>query len=193
MMMTAQSVFALIAGWKIHPRQITAETADFLSKRRAATAMSDSPDNQFTFDQVDKSNAAEVRRYHEEKMEREAENIPEGQEPLYLRGDPTLRGAVVFGLFILGTIIGVAMMPASPEAGTIFGLMTAGAAWLTITRSGVVFRRTFRDHNMDLDTNSQQQQQSSSSKPKQICSNCGWRNPRTNNYCHDCGTGLDSE
>ena len=37
----------------------------------------------------------------------------------------------------------------------------------------------------------EQQQSSSKSDQKKICQNCGWQNPKDNNYCHDCGGELN--
>lgn len=29
-------------------------------------------------------------------------------------------------------------------------------------------------------------------EPKHACFSCGWQNPKSNNYCYDCGTKLDT-
>lgn len=62
------------------------------------------------------------------------------------------------------------------------------ASLLLFTESGQEFLKEISE-SME----NQQQQQQNSSKNKQICSNCGWRNPPSNNYCHDCGTDLSSK
>lgn len=42
-------------------------------------------------------------------------------------------------------------------------------------------------------SSSQQQQEQQTSRSKQICGDCGWQNPRNNNYCNDCGEELSSK
>jgi len=40
----------------------------------------------------------------------------------------------------------------------------------------------------------EQQQQTvggEADESKRVCSNCGWQNPASNNYCHDCGEKLE--
>ena len=42
----------------------------------------------------------------------------------------------------------------------------------------------------DQANNQQQQPQKTSESDFRICSSCGWKNPPSNNFCHDCGTKL---
>lgn len=96
-------------------------------------------------------------------------------------------GRVLITTFIIGGIIGVIANPAQPVTGFLgIGFVFSGIAWLFGTESGARFREEVKD-NME---EAQQEQQFSSSKPKVVCSNCGWQNPKGNNYCHDCGTKL---
>lgn len=55
-------------------------------------------------------------------------------------------------------------------------------------------RKSFKKHWKEAREQNNQQQQyiSSNSEPTKICSECGWKNPKENNYCNDCGFSLDS-
>ncbi|MFC6990201.1 zinc-ribbon domain-containing protein [Haloplanus sp. GCM10025708] len=148
-----------------------------------------SEETELTLDDVDQRKASELKEYHLEKIRKEAESTND-PGPLYLRGNPRIRGGAVVGLLVFGTAFGALIMPTSPEAAAMFGVMVSGVGLFTITQWGVATRRALRD----AETGNQQQQQGKpSSKSKQICSNCGWKNPKANNYCHDCGAELDSE
>ncbi|WP_257627374.1 zinc-ribbon domain-containing protein [Haloplanus salinarum] len=46
------------------------------------------------------------------------------------------------------------------------------------------------DHDEGRNHSGSQQQQISNSTAKQICSDCGWQNPHSNNFCIDCGREL---
>lgn len=77
-----------------------------------------------------------------------------------------------------------------PASSFIFSaLFFGGIAWLLLTEAG-------RDvlNSITSMANQQQQQQAGTgggeNGGKRICSNCGWRNPVSNNYCHDCGEPL---
>lgn len=64
------------------------------------------------------------------------------------------------------------------------------------TKAGRIEMKKFMEDMQEEmnNQNSQQQQQigaQSSSQPTQVCSECGWKNPKSNNYCHDCGSELD--
>lgn len=98
------------------------------------------------------------------------------------------RWGMVGGAFFVGGILGAVANPAEPLSGFfVIGLIVGGVAWSFATKSGKKFRTEFMENMEDA----QQQQASSSSSPKVVCSNCGWKNPKTNNYCHDCGEQLD--
>lgn len=67
---------------------------------------------------------------------------------------------------------------------------------LVATKAGRMAMKEFTEEMQEEmnKQNSQQQQQigtQSSSQPTQVCSECGWKNPKSNNYCHDCGSELD--
>lgn len=146
-------------------------------------------DNELRYEEINKSNISDLRRYHKQQLKKEAENTPPEEEPIYVKGTPAIRGGAVIGIGVVVIVFSAMIMP--PESAVVWGMMVSFVSAFAITQWGVVTRRVLSDHKQD--TGSQQQQQSSSSKPKQICSNCGWRNPQTNNYCHDCGAELDTE
>jgi ribosomal protein L40E len=96
---------------------------------------------------------------------------------------------IVAVAFLIGGILGAVSNPTQPATGFfVIGGIFAGVAWAFATESGKEFREEVQE-NMD---EAQQQQASSSSQPKRICSECGWQNPQSNNYCHDCGSELGS-
>jgi len=88
------------------------------------------------------------------------------------------------GLAVLfGGILGIFMNPSDPVSG-FFGGMALFAILGVILVVALVKEGEIGDFQ-------QHQQSSSESKPKVICSSCGWKNPTTNNYCHDCGEELE--
>lgn len=106
--------------------------------------------------------------------------------------DQTQWGIVAVA-FLLGGSMGLFSNPTEPTYGFfLFGVTFGGATWLVLTDSGRQFRQEFSEFKEEIaeeidETKQQQQQIPSSSKPKIICGNCGWQNPKGNNYCHDCG------
>lgn len=104
---------------------------------------------------------------------------------------PQAQWGIVAGVFLVGGIFGAISNPSDPVSGfLVIGLISGGVAWAFATESGRIFREEFME-NMEQ-AQQQQQQNTSNSKPKVICSNCGWKNPKGNNYCHDCGEELTS-
>jgi hypothetical protein len=87
------------------------------------------------------------------------------------------------------------------------GILIAGLAWLFILTNQpfiallvlggslgglMIFTESGREFMQEISENMEnQQQQQSGSKGAKICPNCGWKNPKENNYCHDCGEKLD--
>jgi len=89
------------------------------------------------------------------------------------------------GLAVLfGGILGVIMNPSDPVSG-FFGGMVLFAILGVILVVSLVKEGEIGDFQ-------QQQQSPSKSKQKVVCSSCGWKNPKSNNYCHDCGEELES-
>lgn len=97
----------------------------------------------------------------------------------------TLGGGLLMGIFggaegaFLGflAIGGLAML-----LGTKPGLELAHAGYLNYEKNKV----------SNADNQQQQQVGHSASGAKQTCPQCGWQNPGSNNYCHDCGSGLNA-
>lgn len=92
--------------------------------------------------------------------------------------------AIVVAAFLGGGFIGAIANPMQPVfAFIVMGAIFGGVAWVFATESGKAFRE-------EVESQQQQQQSSGSSEPKVVCSECGWQNPKNNNYCHDCGAEL---
>ena len=125
-----------------------------------------------------------------EELEREA--AKKDVEPLYTRLSDQAKAGAGVGLFIIGGILGAVSNPTQPIfAFFVIGILAAGVAWLTITKSGVAFRKQIAENAGN--NNQQQQQQVSRGKKNErtvICQECGWKNPKQNNYCHDCGNEI---
>lgn len=125
----------------------------------------------------------------EEEMEKIEKEAGGEEAPIYTRLDDEQKAIIGIGAFLLGGILGASSNPAEPGfsflvVGGFFGLVV----WMAITKSGVAFRRTVASE-MD---ESQQQQQVNRGRSEQtvVCRECGWQNPQSNNYCHDCGSEL---
>ena len=93
-----------------------------------------------------------------------------------------LLGAGIFTFF--GGILGLLANLSEPISGFVAGVFLAGIL------SAVVVAAILSDGGGF--NNQQQQQASSSSEAKVVCSSCGWKNPKSNNYCHDCGEELET-
>jgi len=64
---------------------------------------------------------------------------------------------------------------------------------LFLTEGGqVMLKDAQRNYNEGKENSLSQQQEQQSGTSKQVCSECGWQNPRQNQYCHDCGVQLSS-
>ncbi|WP_148290967.1 zinc ribbon domain-containing protein [Halorhabdus tiamatea] len=55
----------------------------------------------------------------------------------------------------------------------------------------IVFKPEDATPFKDISEGLEQAQSSSKPNQKKICQNCGWQNPKDNNYCHDCGEELN--
>jgi len=101
-------------------------------------------------------------------------------------------------IFAVSFILAIWLTIGSPENGLgdfvflLISLLIGG--FLIGTEGGRKAVKEFID-TIDLDPGNQQQQQQrvggKTSKPTKLCSECGWKNPKGNNYCHDCGKELD--
>ena len=128
----------------------------------------------------------------QEEITKKAEN-PSASDPFYVKRDINVRvGAVVASALLGGIIFGLMAAPGEFSSTFLSGVILAGTVgWLGFTRTGA----TFWKGTMKIikGASQQQEQKPSSSEPTRICSNCGWRNPEENNYCHDCGKELDRD
>jgi len=64
---------------------------------------------------------------------------------------------------------------------------------MVFSKTNIALRREFvRIMKNAAEEASQEQQQSTpQSKTEQVvCQSCGWKNPKNNNFCHDCGSEL---
>lgn len=131
-------------------------------------------------DQTFMERVEEIREERAEGKDVEPEELsPEGKRSAWLVG----------GTFLIFGMIGAAANPTEPVTGFfVVGIFFAGIAWLVGTASGRELMKEISD-NMDQQ---QQQQSTGSSEAKRICSECGWQNPKINNYCHDCGALLQT-
>lgn len=121
------------------------------------------------------------------------DNIPEeqGNKPLYSYSLPARIG---FGVVVaIISFILLSIVTSSPAL-SLF-LLPAPLFVFTITASkiGIALRRELPKAVKAIIEKSQQQQQAGAtqSQPEEIvCQNCGWKNPKLNNYCHDCGNEI---
>lgn len=109
----------------------------------------------------------------------------------YERTSPKTQWSIVVGVFIIFGFLGAVSNPQDPVFSFfVIGSIAGGVAWMMATESGVKVAKAMGN---DISQQGQQQQQvggSSSSGGTVICSECGWKNPKSNNYCHDCGAEL---
>ena len=79
---------------------------------------------------------------------------------------------------------GAILSPSEPVSGFVSGML-----WAVIL--GALFIGVLMT---DISGSQQQQQQvGGNSEPTKICPECGWKNPKSNNYCHDCGFSFSTE
>lgn len=166
-MTTNQKEFVQIVGWKILKKPITVGTVVSHSKREERIQMSN---------EVEQSTQQE-----------ETSGNNEGKEVT-----EEVQWGIAIGAFLIGGIIGAMANPSQPVAGFIvIGIMFAGVAlFLVALFTQPEEMKEAWEELKDAWEEAQQQQTSSSSKSKIVCSNCGWKNPEDNNYCHDCGEKL---
>lgn len=77
-----------------------------------------------------------------------------------------------------------------PFLGLIVLAIGVGLPILSTKEARTDLKHWMIDHDeMENDSRSQNEQ-ISNSKSEQICSDCGWQNPHSNNFCIDCGGEL---
>lgn len=106
----------------------------------------------------------------------------------------THQAAILISSLILAIIITVSN-GGGIGAFIFFFIGSLGLIGLVSTKRGrMALIQAVLEIQEEMDNQNMQQQQvggQSSSQPTQICSECGWKNPKKNNYCHDCGSELD--
>jgi hypothetical protein len=170
-------------------REQVEEIKEQRSEDRASDEQNSFSEKESAQDDADQSfreRVEEIRNERKEGREGRSGEVENFQEEISQQG----QWGIVVGTFLVGGILG-AVSNAEPVMGFfVGGLFFGGVAWAFATESGENFRKEFKE-NME-EAQQQQQQTSSNSKPKVVCSNCGWKNPKANNYCHDCGEQLKS-
>jgi ribosomal protein L40E len=99
--------------------------------------------------------------------------------------------AIVLGSLVVSAIL----VSSSPDVG-IVALIFYFIGFTTLGM--MIFTKEGRNATKEIIQEVQQgdnkvQVENTSTERKQICSECGWKNPKSNNYCHDCGSELNSE
>ena len=92
---------------------------------------------------------------------------------------------IVAGATVIGGIIGLINSPSTPISGFITGSIGLGFL-IGIIAVALVTRETGSSKGQQ-----QQQQISGSSEVTKVCSQCGWKNSKSNQYCNDCGYEFD--
>ncbi|MFY4815845.1 zinc-ribbon domain-containing protein [Halorubrum sp. Atlit-26R] len=85
---------------------------------------------------------------------------------------------------IFGGILGALLNMSEPISGFV------GGATLFAILGAIVVVAIASDGEIG-NLQQQQQQLGDNSQPTVVCTNCGWKNPKSNNYCHDCGESLE--
>jgi hypothetical protein len=88
---------------------------------------------------------------------------------------------IVVGATVIGGILGLINSPSTPISGFITG--SIGLGFLV----GIIAVALIAKETGGSKGQQQQQQVGSDSEPTIICPECGWKNPKSNQYCNDCG------
>lgn len=146
-----------------------------------------------TFDEHVEDVRDDDKNDHQQRVE-ELERVAEQKEtkPLYARLSRNQKLGIGTGAVLVIGFFGAVSNPTQPFLGfSTMGVLTMIALWLTISKHGVAFRKEVSENMETPQQQNQQQTKTGSSQVEQIvCQNCGWKNPKTNNYCHDCGNEL---
>ena len=94
----------------------------------------------------------------------------------------------ISAFLISGTIVNSQLQSGNFLSFLFVGGIVAMPFWVILTDSGAEWAmEAISESNNNIGGSSS----TTSSEAKQICSDCGWQNPRTNNYCTDCGRELN--
>lgn len=113
----------------------------------------------------------------------------------YKKASKRQQWGVVAGIFLTFGILGGVANSQTPVFGFLtIGFIAGGAAWMKLTKSGVQFAKAMNLDNSSSSSSTSTQQKTinrnKNNEPTKICSSCGWKNPKSNTYCHDCGSEL---
>lgn len=103
--------------------------------------------------------------------------------------------SVVGGVFLIFGIMGSIGNPQQPISSFfLLGGFAGFCAWVMATESAAKLAKAM---NLDSRSSTSNQQKTINSnnnnEPTKICSSCGWKNPKSNSYCHDCGSELTTD
>lgn len=191
MKMKKQKESVLNAEWKIRVKHPTVETVDSHSNLVRAMRLIKMPDEK-TFDDHVEDVRDEDKNDHRQRIE-ELERVAEQKEtkPLYARLSTNQKLGIGTGAVLVIGFFGAISNPQPFLGFSTMGMLTMIALWLTISKHGVAFRKGISENMEAPQQQNQQQTKTDSSQVEQIvCQNCGWKNPKANNYCHDCGNEL---
>jgi uncharacterized protein YacL len=103
-------------------------------------------------------------------------------------------------VLVISTILGYVVF--SSPSGSLFVLFAASfVMMITMSKTGIALRREFVKIMEQSMEEAQQQQQNGTQQQQQngttqsqteqvVCQSCGWKNPKANNFCHDCGNEI---
>lgn len=167
MIRTSQSVSVLIVGCKTQDPQNIAAIVDLPSNLLETRIMGDG-DSELTFSE----------RVEEIRGER---GHPSDDD--VAMGPAKTIAIVVGGLFGIGMVIG-ALTSSQPVIG-LFVVLSMAFVVLAV----IGYKNS--DEVMDgIQEANKRQKQVAHPKEKINCRECGWQNPRNNDFCHDCGEEL---
>lgn len=111
----------------------------------------------------------------------------------YQRKSKKTQWYVVLGTFVIFGFFGAISNLNDPLLSFfVIGFIAGGVVWGLATESGVKFVKTM---GYDIADNQQQQQSFGSGGKEEfiVCQDCGLKNPKSNNYCHDCEEPLSTQ
>jgi ribosomal protein L40E len=135
-------------------------------------------------------NEIEARMNHLDKVANEQDRTP-----IYSYSLITKLIIASVAMFLSGFFGGI-FFPTQPIFGAI--VVASGVSillFITISKVGIAGREEFSQlmKKSVNDHNQQEQKQDKANQKKiqqKICQNCGWKNPKSNKFCHDCGNEL---
>jgi len=122
--------------------------------------------------------------------QQKSENISEKTEGNsdYIGVDKTkLKAFAILGSIAAGFVLCLWFYSQGQPLAGLIVLFTGIGGPMILTESGrYEIKKAMEDSNQSQTTHRKQNR-------KQICSECGWQNPHSNNFCIDCGRELGTE